>query len=113
MEPVMTDEKQPPAIVNMEKDVAEKQRQGQADEALNAFEELQGETITLDPGTSKRLLRIIDWHLMPIMCFVYGMNYLDSMSCFALWPAERLIQTVQRLLYLMPASWALKRIWAW
>jgi hypothetical protein len=25
-------------------------------------------------------LKIIDWHMMPIMCFVYGMNYLDSTS---------------------------------
>lgn len=86
----MTDEKQPPAIVDIDKkDVAEKQRQGQADEALNAFEGLQGEAITLDPGTSKRLLRIIDWHLMPIMCVVYGMNYLDSMFCFVSWNSQK------------------------
>lgn len=76
----MTEEK-PPATVGIEKDVStEKQpaRAHDADEALNAFEELQGEAIELDAGTNKRLLRIIDWHLMPIMCFVYGMNYLDS-----------------------------------
>ena len=77
----MTDKK-PPATVDIEKDVSmEKQpaRTHDADEALNAFEELQGETIELDAGTNKRLLKVIDWHLMPIMCFVYGMNYLDSM----------------------------------
>ena len=51
-----------------------------ADEAMKAMRELQGETITIDEATNKRLLRIIDWHLMPIMCFVYGMNYLDSMT---------------------------------
>ncbi|OJJ85023.1 allantoate permease family MFS transporter [Aspergillus glaucus CBS 516.65] len=76
----MTDEK-PPAAVDIEKDVStEKQpaRAHDADEALNAFEELQGEAIELDAGTNKRLLKIIDWHLMPIMCFVYGMNYLDK-----------------------------------
>lgn len=50
-----------------------------ADEAMKAFDEMQGEAIELDEGTNKRLLRIIDWHMMPIMCFVYGMNYLDSM----------------------------------
>lgn len=77
----MTDEK--PPTVDIEKDVTAEKPQKHAhdaDEALNAFEELQGEAIELDPGTNKRLLRIIDWHLMPIMCFVYGMNYLDSMS---------------------------------
>lgn len=76
----MTDKK-PPATVDVEKDVStEKQlaRAHDADEALNAFEELQGEAIELDAGTNKRLLKIIDWHLMSIMCFVYGMNYLDS-----------------------------------
>jgi ACS family allantoate permease-like MFS transporter len=49
-----------------------------ADEALRAFESLNGEVITIDAETNKRLLRIIDWHLMPLMCLVYGMNYLDS-----------------------------------
>ncbi|KAI9927618.1 hypothetical protein MW887_003239 [Aspergillus wentii] len=81
----MTDDKSPPLhAADVEKDVKrhvdptlEKHAQD-GDEALNAFEELQGETITLDEETNKRLLRIIDWHLMPIMCFIYGMNYLDK-----------------------------------
>lgn len=55
-----------------------------ADEALQAMEALQGEAITIDEETNKRLLKIIDWHLMPIMCCVYGMNYLDSMKCLSL-----------------------------
>lgn len=50
-----------------------------ADEAMKAFEDLHGETVELDEETNKRLLKIIDRHMMPIMCFVYGMNYLDSM----------------------------------
>lgn len=50
-----------------------------ADEALKALGDLQGETIELDEATNRRLLSVIDWHMMPIMCFVYGMNYLDSM----------------------------------
>ncbi|KAJ5151108.1 transporter [Penicillium canariense] len=49
-----------------------------ADDALKAFDELHGETIELDEATNHRLLRIIDWHMMPIMCFVYGMNFLDK-----------------------------------
>jgi ACS family allantoate permease-like MFS transporter len=50
-----------------------------ADEALKAFEGIQGEALELDEATNRRLLRTIDWHIMPIMCVVYGMNYLDSM----------------------------------
>jgi ACS family allantoate permease-like MFS transporter len=49
-----------------------------ADEAMKAFDGFQGEAIELDEATNRRLLRTIDWHMMPIMCFVYGMNYLDS-----------------------------------
>ncbi|GAQ06863.1 uncharacterized transporter C417.10 [Aspergillus lentulus] len=49
-----------------------------ADEAMKAFEGIEGESIILDEETNKRLLKIIDWHMMPIMCFVYGMNYLDK-----------------------------------
>lgn len=47
-----------------------------ADEAMKAF--TTGEIIEIDEATNKRLLRIIDWHLMPIMCIVYGINYLDK-----------------------------------
>lgn len=53
-----------------------------ADEALTALEELQGDVITVDEETNKRLLGVIDWHLMPIMCCVYGMNYLDSTDSY-------------------------------
>ncbi|EPS29216.1 putative transporter [Penicillium oxalicum] len=49
-----------------------------ADEAMKAFEDLHGETIELDESTNRRLLRTIDWHMMPVMCCVYGMNYLDK-----------------------------------
>lgn len=47
-----------------------------ADEAMKAF--ASGEAIEIDEATNKRLLRIIDWHLMPLMCVVYGLNYLDK-----------------------------------
>ncbi|KAH8695994.1 putative MFS allantoate transporter [Talaromyces proteolyticus] len=49
-----------------------------ADEALKAFQGIEGQVITVDEATNRRLLRTIDWHLMPIMCLVYGMNYLDK-----------------------------------
>ena len=47
-----------------------------ADEALKAF--ANGEKFEIDAATNKRLLRIIDWHLMPLLCLIYGLNYLDK-----------------------------------
>ena len=38
-----------------------------ADEAMKAFQEAQGEVIELDEATNKRLLRRIDWNLMPVI----------------------------------------------
>ncbi|KAJ9299644.1 hypothetical protein DTO271G3_2528 [Paecilomyces variotii] len=49
-----------------------------ADEALKAFSGLEGELIEVDEATNKRLLRIIDRHMMPLMCVIYGLNYLDK-----------------------------------
>lgn len=60
-----------------------------ADEAMKAFGELHGETIELDESTNRRLLKTIDWHLMPIMCCIYGMNYLDSkFRAIRHWPSD-------------------------
>lgn len=52
------------------------QHAGDADDAMKAFTE--GEVIHIDEATNKRLLRIIDWNLMPIMCIIYGLQYLDK-----------------------------------
>ncbi|EUC49850.1 hypothetical protein COCMIDRAFT_83730 [Bipolaris oryzae ATCC 44560] len=49
-----------------------------ADTAMKAFEGMQGQVIELTEEKKKALLRKIDWHLMPIMCLVYGLNYLDK-----------------------------------
>lgn len=49
-----------------------------ADEAMKAFQSRTGEVLVLDEATNKRLLRRIDWNLMPIMCVIYGLNYLDK-----------------------------------
>ncbi|WEW57873.1 Allantoate permease [Emydomyces testavorans] len=48
------------------------------DEAMKAFADVDGEPLVLTEETNKRLLRIIDWHLMPLMCVIYGLNYLDK-----------------------------------
>lgn len=49
-----------------------------ADEALKVLEGENGEVIELTPEDEKRLLRKIDWNLMPLLCLVYGLNYLDK-----------------------------------
>ncbi|PLN80254.1 putative MFS allantoate transporter [Aspergillus taichungensis] len=77
----MADEKAaPPPTVEAEKhvDPTLEKHAHDADEAMQAIQDLQGEAIELDEATNKRLLRRIDWHMMPIMCVVYGMNYLDK-----------------------------------
>ncbi|ETN45003.1 uncharacterized protein HMPREF1541_09879 [Cyphellophora europaea CBS 101466] len=47
-----------------------------ADEALAAFE--GHENVVVDEATNKRLLRRIDRRILPIMCVIYGMNFLDK-----------------------------------
>jgi MFS transporter, ACS family, allantoate permease len=49
-----------------------------ADAAFKALESIDPTLIHIDEETNKRLLRKIDWHLIPIMCVVYGLNYLDK-----------------------------------
>jgi ACS family allantoate permease-like MFS transporter len=47
-----------------------------ADEALQVLAE--GEMIALTPEEEKKLLRKIDYNIMPLLCLVYGLNYLDK-----------------------------------
>lgn len=49
-----------------------------ADEALKVLEGENGEVIELTPEDERKLLRKIDWHIMPMLCIVYGLNYLDK-----------------------------------
>ncbi len=37
------------------------------DRAMKAFAEYDGEPLVMDEATNKRLLRTIDWHIMPIL----------------------------------------------
>ncbi|TAQ86098.1 hypothetical protein B7494_g5574 [Chlorociboria aeruginascens] len=48
------------------------------DEALKAFVSHEGEEFIMTQQMEKDLLRKIDWNLMPILCIVYGLNYLDK-----------------------------------
>ena len=49
-----------------------------ADEAMKAFHGYDEEPLFLDSAENRRLLRRIDLHLMPLLCVVYGLNYLDK-----------------------------------
>ncbi|KAI9725141.1 MAG: hypothetical protein M1828_003483 [Chrysothrix sp. TS-e1954] len=49
-----------------------------ADEAMKAMAENEGLSLEIDEATNKRLLRKIDMTIMPILCIVYGLNYLDK-----------------------------------
>ena len=50
-----------------------------ADEALQVVKNSgDAEEIAIDEELKTRLLRKIDLHIMPIMCVVYGLNYLDK-----------------------------------
>ncbi|MCJ1483443.1 hypothetical protein MMC06_003610 [Schaereria dolodes] len=49
-----------------------------ADEAMKAFADHEGDVLVLDEATNKRLLRKIDLNLMPLLCVIYGLNYLDK-----------------------------------
>ncbi|KAH9999763.1 MFS general substrate transporter [Xylariaceae sp. FL0662B] len=48
------------------------------DEALKLVGGRGGETIVLTPEEEKKLLRKIDLNMMPLLCIVYGLNYLDK-----------------------------------
>lgn len=49
-----------------------------ADEALQFFQAHAGDAVPMTPEEDRRLLRKIDWNLMPLLCVVYGLNYLDK-----------------------------------
>lgn len=45
-----------------------------ADEAMKAFQGHEGELIEIDEATNKRLLRRIDWNLMPVSVQLLASN---------------------------------------
>ena len=95
----MSDEKIPIPLQDVEKEAVRLQSVGHApdkvlqhandaDEAMKAFVGHEGEILVLDEATSKRLLRTIDWHLMPVRSpMVFSPNSsefkLISGSCYA------------------------------
>ncbi|KAK4142004.1 major facilitator superfamily domain-containing protein [Dichotomopilus funicola] len=53
-------------------------RKVDADEALQVVTGDNADAIHLDAETERHLLRKIDWNLMPLMCLIYCLNYLDK-----------------------------------
>ncbi|KAK3942785.1 putative mfs allantoate [Diplogelasinospora grovesii] len=68
-----------PAVGSVQK-VLKHANSNDADEALKALQALasDGEPVVFEPGEERRLLRKIDLHLMPLLCLIYGLNYLDK-----------------------------------
>ncbi|KAH7144141.1 major facilitator superfamily domain-containing protein [Dactylonectria estremocensis] len=48
------------------------------DIASRALEDVQATEIHVDDATSARLVKVIDRNMMPILCVVYGLNFLDK-----------------------------------
>ena len=38
------------------------------------------ERVEIDEKESRRVLRKIDWHLMPLLCVVYGLQFVSCLS---------------------------------
>ena len=69
---------EPEPVAHAVPDVLKHADHNDADEALTAVAALEGSALLLDADAERRLLRKIDWHLMPVLCVVYGLNYLDK-----------------------------------
>ncbi|KAF3913437.1 hypothetical protein ABW21_db0206037 [Orbilia brochopaga] len=50
-----------------------------ADDALKAFEGYD-HGVKIDPETNRKLLRKIDLHIMPLLCVVYMLQFVDKVS---------------------------------
>jgi hypothetical protein len=60
---------------------AEKQRgRSNADAALELLNNTGGLQQPIDPARQRRLLRKIDLHIMPLICLVYFLQYIDKTS---------------------------------
>ncbi len=49
-----------------------------ADEAMKIFADRDDGPIIIDPDAEKALLRKIDRNIMPLLCLVYGLNFIDK-----------------------------------
>ncbi|KAH7216976.1 major facilitator superfamily domain-containing protein [Fusarium redolens] len=49
-----------------------------ADLALKVLRDVEAEDLVIDDETARQLLKKIDRHMMPVLCVVYGLNFLDK-----------------------------------
>ncbi|KAF2718066.1 MFS transporter [Polychaeton citri CBS 116435] len=49
-----------------------------ADAALDLINAISGERQLLDPVANRKLVRKIDWHIMPLICIIYFLQYIDK-----------------------------------
>ena len=70
-------EKQP-APVSQQVPAQEKQLDSTADAALELIAGAGTAGVAVDPETNKRLLRKIDLHILPLICIIYFLQYIDK-----------------------------------
>lgn len=66
----------PPAIVDVDSDSGSSVGK---DEAYEIYK--QNEDAEVSPEEEKRVLRIIDYRVMPLLFFIYTLQYLDKNVC--------------------------------
>ncbi|KUJ12395.1 uncharacterized protein LY89DRAFT_206691 [Mollisia scopiformis] len=51
-----------------------------ADEGYELFEEAQNESTSYSVEATEAVRRKIDLHLLPLVCILYGLNYVDKVA---------------------------------
>lgn len=74
---IVSEEAKQAEAVTTQPDASAKAAHG-ADAALRLLEETGGLRQPVDPEASKKLLRKIDLHIMPLICIVYFLQYIDK-----------------------------------
>jgi MFS transporter, ACS family, allantoate permease len=55
-------------------------KEGNIDEGYDLFEEAQKGEVTVSQEASDSVRRKIDLHLLPLMCLLYGLNFVDKVA---------------------------------
>jgi ACS family allantoate permease-like MFS transporter len=55
-------------------------KEGNADEGYDLFEEAQQGEVAVSQEASNAVRRKIDIHLLPLMCLLYGLNFVDKVA---------------------------------
>ncbi len=56
----------------------EKLKATRADVALNIFDDAHDVAQEIDPAVERRLIRKIDWCIIPLICFTYLFTFIDK-----------------------------------